>query len=143
MLCKKGNLWHNTGPNDIICVTTNAILNKLGRLVMGAGVALQACYNKPDLPQKLGDWVRDNGNVPCLLRDEKILSFPTKNDWRDNSDLTLIKNSAILSQRISDANPELMFYLPPPGCGNGNLMWDDVLDILGPILNDRFTVVLK
>lgn len=143
MLTKKGNLWNNTGPYDIICVTTNAVLNKVGRLVMGAGVALQACYNKPDLPQKLGDWVKTHGNIPCLLKEEKILSFPTKHHWRDNSDLTLIKNSAILSQNISYANPELMFYLPPPGCGNGNLMWDDVAKVIGPILSDKFVVVLK
>lgn len=143
MKIKNGNLWDNKGESDIICITTNGILNKYGRLIMGAGVALQACFDRPDLPSKLGEHVKLNGNVPLLLLEEKILSFPTKNHWKDNSLLTLIEKSALKCQEISDNYPNLNFFLPPAGCGNGNLEWSDVEPILSRILSDKFTVVLK
>lgn len=141
MLEVNGNIWDYTGPNDIICVTTNGIVNKVGRLVMGKGIALEACYKRPDLPQKLGNLVKAFGNCPNLLLEEKIMSFPTKNHWIDNSDLSLIKRSAQIAQIIAEDNKELKFYLPRPGCGNGNLKWEDVKPVIAEILSDSFTIV--
>ncbi len=32
-------------------------------------------------------------------------------------------------------------YLVRPGCGNGQLKWEDVKPLIAPILDDRFIVV--
>lgn len=139
-----GDIWDFAQKKDaVICITTNGVVNKVGRLVMGKGIALQAAYKRPDLPLILGEHVLRAGNIPLLLEDEGLLSFPTKNHWRDDSDLTLIEQSAIIGQRIAEARPELTFYLPRPGCGNGHLRWEDVREIISTILSDSFIIVNK
>lgn len=152
-----GDIWSYAKEKDaVICITTNGIVNLANRLIMGKGIALQAAYGRPDLPIVLGRHVMKNGNVPKLVeyndvgpviydynKGAKLLSFPTKNHWRDDSDLTLIEQSAIIGQRIADARPELTFYLPRPGCGNGNLRWEDVRVVIEPILSDSFIIVDK
>ena len=32
-------------------------------------------------------------------------------------------------------------YMARPGCGNGQLKWEDVKPLIAPILDDRFIVV--
>jgi O-acetyl-ADP-ribose deacetylase (regulator of RNase III) len=55
--------------------------------------------------------------------------------------LELIENSAkelkTMVQRFGLKN----VVVPRMGCGNGGLRWEDVKKIVGPILDDRFTIV--
>ncbi len=147
MIQINGNIWSFAQEKDaVICVTTNGVVNRVGRLIMGRGIALQAAYGRPNLPLILGEHVLKNGNIPKLIEyfdNTRLVSFPTKKHWRDDSDLTLIENSAIILQRLSERRPELTFYSPRPGCGNGNLSWDKVKKVIAPILGDKFIIVNK
>jgi hypothetical protein len=60
----------------------------------------------------------------------------------DKAGLELIKRSAGELVLLADKYPGyLRICLPRPGCGNGQLEWRDVKQVIRPILDDRFVVV--
>uniref|UniRef100_A0A6M3X5E3 Macro domain-containing protein n=1 Tax=viral metagenome TaxID=1070528 RepID=A0A6M3X5E3_9ZZZZ len=137
---KIGDIWK--ANCNIICITTNGIVKKNGELVMGKGIALQAKQRYPRLAKHWGRYVNMSGNVPHMyeFNDVKLLSFPTKNNWMDKSDMSLIKSSTQLIANRSDLWYYKSIALPRPGCGNGGLKWEDVKKEIEPILDDRFIV---
>jgi hypothetical protein len=135
---------------EAVCVTTNGVLKNNGALVMGAGVAKEFRDTFSGIDFKLGELVRNCGNNPYVIPAEDvcasfdIISFPTKNNWADPSDMDLIISSARKIVAICDENNyEGLIVLPAAGCGNGGLKWDDVFQNLKDILDDRFMVILK
>lgn len=140
-----GNLW--TYPADVRVITTNGFVKKNGEAVMGRGCALEAAQRFKDLPVLLGDWLTCKGNIPVCFKfstcDFQLWTFPVKHKWFEKADLALIAESA---KYFADyfSYPELSeerIVLPRPGCGNGQLRWEDVKPILNPILDDRFHVI--
>lgn len=133
-----GNIW-NSGA-QYICVTTNGIVMRNGELVMGKGIALDAKNRMPLLPKILGKHVKAKGNVPCIvnLGASFVVSFPTKEHFMKPSIPELIIKSATILAKNLPANATVA--LTRPGCGSGNLRWNDVRELLKPILDDRFTV---
>lgn len=136
--------------NDAVCVTTNGIVKRDGSAVMGAGIAKQANL-KFSLSRTLGVYLKQHGNrvfnmglVTDQTRRYRIFTFPTKHDWRDNSDLSLIIQSAHELVALCDKLNIQTCYLPPVGCGLGNLDWEtQVKPAIAPILDDRFIVILR
>lgn len=139
MIEEKADLWAREA--DARCVTTNGVLRSNGHLVMGAGVAKQALVKYPGIDKRLGDLVKVFGNVPHFLPDVGIISFPTKHNWKDCSDLSLIILSSEHLIRLCEAHRLKRVVLPRPGCGLGNLSWREVRAAIEPILDDRFVVV--
>lgn len=137
---------------DAICVTTNGVRKRNGEAVMGAGVAKAFASKWPQLPGRLGERLA-NGNVvhPLHCHWEKvgathlnkilIMSFPTKDDWREDSKLPLIITSAKRLVEYADMLSWRKVALPPPGVGMGNLRWQEVQEAIENILDDRFTVI--
>lgn len=142
MLESKGDLWDSKYDTYYRCITTNGILNSKGELIMGAGIALQAKQKYPDLSSRLGKLVKESGNHPYIFPEYKIISFPTKNHWKDKSHIGLIIRSC--NELVIIANDENIksIILPQPGCGNGGLLWSEVKPIISKILDDRFTVLI-
>lgn len=140
-----GDLWSFAGyfPYRMICVPTNGIIQLNGCLVMGAGVALQALDKFNDIDKILGKWVRKHGNIPCVDTINSLISFPTKNDYRDKSDLKLICRSAVQIQWAASYLGIHNVYLPLVGCGLGGLEPSVVAAQLQRLLDDRFTMVLN
>lgn len=134
-----GNIWDSGA--DAICVTTNGMIKNNGKAVMGRGIAFQAANRYPRLALNLARAIRDNGNHVYRFEevDRAIITFPTKNHWKDPSSIKLIEQSAQELVYISET-----FYrvaLPYPGCANGKLRVSDVLQVIEPILsNDRFEI---
>lgn len=140
----------NTGL--AVCITTNGCTKKYyGTAVMGKGIARQASFSFPEVPAILGQRLREGGNHAYLLetyaRGEKqvnMLSFPTKNNWRQPSDIELIRQSAKEIVAICDACRITRCYLPAVGCGCGGLDWKrDVEPVLREILDDRFLAIVQ
>lgn len=132
----RGNLWD--APDDYKIITTNGMVARSGELVMGKGVALDAKLKYPALPKLLGSYVKAYGNIPMIIHDYNLMTFPTKNHWMDKSDLELIKMSAI---KVYNMLPrEATAALVRPGCGHGGLNWADVKPMIENILDNRFTV---
>jgi hypothetical protein len=99
---------------------------------MGAGLARQAQERFPNLPAELGNLLMRNGNETYLFHHEGIITFPTKNNWHQDSDLSLIDKSAEkLAWFIEQGkNNNKKIFIPRVGCGLGNLQWTDVKEVL-------------
>ena len=137
------NLWDQT-CNEVVVITTNGIVKPDRRAVMGAGCAREARDRFPGIDLKLGYYLEQHGNRPFNLGiwdGIRIVSFPTKHNWRDPSDPALIWESAYQLAMMADKFHWASVVMPRPGCGNGQLSWPDVKAIIAPILDDRFTVV--
>ena len=141
------DLFKILNPYDVVCITTNGCVKSNGQAVMGKGIALQAATLMPSLPGDLGRDKRLKGNachemgIYRFMRDGisipiQIVTFPTKEDWKDPSNLEIIERSCkelidVLEDIIEDINH---IYLPAPGCGAGGLDWKQV----SPILEEYF-----
>lgn len=134
---------------DAICCTTNMVVKTNGELVMGAGVAKAFARKYPDLPKIWGERTRQikkgklRSNLILTLKDVWLVSFPTKYDWRERSDLDLIKRSALQLYVVAEAMGWNRVILPRPGCANGGLDWEVVKPVLQEILDERFWIICK
>lgn len=126
---------------DYYCVTTNGMITKSGRAVMGAGIAkyFKNMFDGIDLVLA-GQLLKNGNNVNLIWGCPTILSFPTKDNWIHNSSLSLIEKS--LNQLIKYDG---VIILPRPGCSNGGLRWhEDVKPLCEKYLtSDRFLIVNK
>lgn len=138
----EGNIWESNA--DVICITTNNNIKTNGELVMGKGIALEAKQKDPIVAHYFANHVKLHGNTPCLfLRDilPHFCSIPTKNNWRNKSDINLIIQSIKLMTNIMTNYTFDKISLTRPGCGNGGLDWEtEVKPIIEPLLDNKFTV---
>lgn len=137
-----------TTSTEGVCITTNGIVKYNGKGVMGAGIAKEA-NNRYHLDTELGQHLIVSGNVPHIFQTRGkmgcyLISFPTKYDWKYDSDLALIQRSAQLLTELVNRRQITTCYLTPPGCGCGKLNWTkQVKPILDPIFDDRFVIVFR
>ena len=129
-----------THGNILRCVTTNGIVKPNGSLVMGAGVAKEAARRFPELPHLLGQLVDEKGNHVFIIEKFGIASFPTKHNWKNNSDMDLIVQSCRELKWLSKKWDYVL--LPRVGCGLGGLEWDNqVKPVVGSYLDDDKFIV--
>lgn len=145
-----GDIWEAHGLGHWIAITTNGIVNRQGKLVMGRGVALQAAKRFDWLPTHLGDRVRDAGNHVHAFPSIRLFSYPVKHHWKEGADLALIERSAkelvdfVTDLTARKVGPMIhLVCLVRPGCGSGGLEWSQIRPLLAPILDDRFIIVQK
>jgi len=167
----KYDIFDAIGKVDIACITTNGFINKRGECVMGKGCAKQASDRYPGMAQRLADKIRSGGNIPYQIGASGgtlIYSFPVKPisgifdggnsvsymrnnysvgdtvpGWACKADLKLIRNSALhLAEIVNESNVKKI-AIPMPGCGAGELGWDDVSDVVSDIFDDRFYILYK
>lgn len=130
-----------------IVITTNGFVKKNGEVVMGAGVAKIAAKKWPALPMLLAQLIMLNGNhVYWLLGKQEapvdVLTMPVKHVWFDPADTLLVEQSCHELVTLANLHPSWRsICLPRPGCGNGQLSWDIVKEVIAPILDNRFVVV--
>lgn len=140
-----GDLWRFWHKGNWVVIPTNGEIDSHGLAVMGAGVALRASKEILEMPELLALYLREYGNVPGLFYNYRVISFPTKNKWREKSNIDLIESSAIdlvsLVSIYANTYEIGNIYLPRVGCGLGQLSWDIVKPVLGKHFDDRFYVV--
>lgn len=151
-----GDIWEWHHERKWIVITTNIGWKNDGCCPMGAGIAAQAAELFSDLPEWYGTRCRKykSDTATCLYKPAQFILFPTKPlnvatpwlSWKQNSDLSLIKRSAIQLQKLSEIMQEqkLVFgeiALPLVGCQNGKLSRKDVVPILKAYLDDNFVLV--
>lgn len=136
---------------EALCITTNGITKKNGDAVMGAGIAKACAQAFPYIPKRLGMLLKNTGNHVYFLGLVKydcyeycLFNFPTKNDWRENSDIELIRQSCSEIVKIVDMMELTRVYIPQPGCTNGHLDWESqVKPAIENLLDSRFTIVIR
>ena len=138
MKTARGDLWRY--PADWRIITTNGFVKTNGEAVMGRGTAWQAKKKYPDLPRIFGSFLIAKGNHVGIFKGNKLLTMPTKHAWYDKqADLVLIERSAM---ELASLPYRETFVMPMAGCGCGGLLWSEVQLVIGPILDDRFTVLV-
>lgn len=163
----KGNIFDV--DCDAVCITTNGFVKTNGECVMGRGCALEASRIDPALPSILGNSIRINGNVTQIISERNgvaLVAFPVKPGsivmdnpnqivrhlqprfsigdvvpgWAAKTDINLILRSAEQLVHLADTYNWINVVLPQPGCGAGELTWDnEVKPRLASVLDDRFT----
>jgi O-acetyl-ADP-ribose deacetylase (regulator of RNase III) len=118
----------------------DAIVNTVNCVgVMGKGIALQfknkwpANFNQYAAACKAGDvrpgrmFVHDAGG---LVKPHYIVNFPTKDHWRGASKLEFIRDGLTdLVARVTQLGIRSI-AIPPLGCGNGGLAWNEVRPLI-------------
>lgn len=151
----QGDYWEEVkkGGYDAIVCTTNKIVKANGELVMGVGIALDFKKKFPFLPKKWGEILNKRGQNQGIIvsqvfdifnengSQKYVVAFPTKQDWRNDSDITLIRKSSQQLKFLVDALGLKKVLMTRPGCGMGKLKWDDVKKEIGGFLDDRFYVI--
>jgi len=136
-----GDLFYHEG--DALVITTNGVVRKDGACVMGRGVAQQAAVRWPRLPFTLGAFIKRGGNhtrITGVWDSWQIIALPVKERWREPADPILIERSLDELVRVVGYFGYKDVALPRPGCGNGELKWEDVRPLLVERLDDRFVV---
>jgi len=121
---------------------TNAV-NTVG--VMGKGIALQfkkAFPNNYDIYKEACK--NDDIAIGKLLvykevstEGEKfIINFPTKKHWRAKSKIEYIEAGLIDLVKVIETYQIKSIAIPPLGCGNGGLDWNEVLPLIEKYLAD-------
>ncbi len=133
---------------DAICFTSNGIVKDNGELVMGAGIALAFKNKYPFISKYFGSMVKKGGNkvygqpISMYSPTLYICNFPTKHDWKDDSDLALIAASAAQLAALASIKGWKRIYLTRPGCGLGKLDWEkQVKPLISSVLDDKFVIL--
>lgn len=146
MILRCGNLFESM--DDVILVTTNSYINKLGALVMGRGAALEMKTIYPGIEKYFGKKVLENFSLPptatgqmgrygVVLKENNVGPqdylgiFQVKYNFRDEADLGLIEYSTEkLKFLIDDGFINLDISMNFPGIGFGQLSARKVLPII-------------
>lgn len=139
---------------DLLSDDSEALVNTVNTVgVMGKGVALQfrkafpdnyrayrrACERHEVKPGNM--FVFGTGRIegPRLL-----INFPTKEHWRGKARMEYIDTGLTDLVRVLRLHNVRSVAIPPLGCGNGGLRWDDVRPrieaALGSLKNVRVTL---
>lgn len=148
MIEVEGNLWSYLPSADARVITTNGFIKQNGEAVMGRGCAAEAARTFPLLPRMLGKRLKSDGNHVHVFRKDQVdgldydlVTMPVKHKWHENADLELIFRSACELADEADHYGWGEVILPRPGCGNGNLDWEEVRATIKAVLDERFYVI--
>ncbi len=142
---KKGNIINE--PVEALVNTVNTVG------IMGKGIALAFKKAFPDnykIYKNICDKNEfDIGDILITetgsLLPKYIINFPTKRHWRNRSEMEYIeKGMKELIKKINEYGIQSI-AIPPLGCGNGGLKWNDVIQIILDelaTLNDDIDIVI-
>lgn len=157
MLEITGDYWDEAKGDspryDALVCTTNKMVKRNGCLVMGAGIArdFRDRFRDIDLNwgSRLSRGVHENGFMVTQLvtslggkRSLNLVAFPTKEHWKNDSIIDLIKLSALTLQNTGNIMGWRNVLMTRPGCGMGGLSWSWVRTEIS-FLDDRFKVIGK
>ena len=150
---------------DIFSLKVDAIVNPVNCVgVMGAGLAKQFARRhnhtmkqyKLDCKEgkiKLGEcYVYGLHHIESLALEDLgiplkyIFAFPTKNHWRDKSDILAISKGLHKLSTAVMINPNIQsIAIPALGCGLGQLKWDDVKRLIDMCfsVSDKHIIVTR
>jgi O-acetyl-ADP-ribose deacetylase (regulator of RNase III) len=131
---------------DLLAADADALVNTVNTVgVMGKGVALQfkqafpSNFKAYEAACKRGEvalgrmFVFDAGQ---LTHPRYVINFPTKGHWRARSRLADIEAGLADLRRVIEDRGITSIAVPPLGCGNGGLSWDDVRPVIEQALLD-------
>jgi hypothetical protein len=116
-----GDMWSAWDSANLFLITTNAIVTKDGRLVMGRGIAEQARERFPGIDKTFGSMIESGTRYGLFVSPdwpkEKLGAFQVKMHYRDNASLELIEYSTACLNNWCNQHPEAKVHLNFPGIG--------------------------
>lgn len=121
---------------NLLTQDVDALVNTVNTVgVMGKGIALQfkrawpemftayaaACERGEVQPGRMHVW-----ETGALSGPRFIVNFPTKRHWKDGSRLEDVRSGLVDLTRVIGDLGITSIAVPPLGCGNGGLAWDEV-----------------
>ena len=132
---KEGNLWQERA--DYLCVPTSGAVADDGSAIMDTPIAREAAKRFSGLEVDLGRLITARGKHVHLIR-PGVLSFPIKQfQWSGPSVQVIERSANELAALVGEAKT----ILPRPGCGPGELAWDEVAQALASLPDN--VVVLR
>lgn len=141
MILAKGDCYSDIKENNVYLATCNNVVKYNGELVMGKGNAksLTLAFKEEPIALSLGSHITKANNPReynlIILKCNKNSNiyygaFQTKYDFKNPSDIDLIKRSVERLKNVAIKNPNITFNLPFPGIGLGGLKYEDVFKII-------------
>lgn len=125
---------------NIFDIDAEALVNTVNCVgVMGKGLALHFKERFPENYRMYRKACKEGYVKPgCIFVYETglysspkyILNFPTKRNWRDNSQIEDIQSGLDHLIKIIKKLKITSIAIPPLGCGNGKLLWSDVCPLI-------------
>lgn len=122
--------------SDLLVNTVNTVG------VMGKGVALDFANKWPTIvaEYKKCCWNKSLKSGGCLLFDlpdgRKWAALATKNHWRNSSKVEWVQSGLKELAHLAKQAGIQSIAIPPPGCGNGGLDWEQIEPIVLSNLNE-------
>lgn len=132
----KDDIWNWYQKGWHLAIPTNGWINGSGENPMGRGIALQANKIFHKLDRAVGNQLKKNGNHVFYFERQKLITFPTKENWRDDASLQLIEQSCKELKLLLNKMTNIKVVLPKVGCGWGKLTWDKVKPIVEKYLDE-------
>lgn len=136
---------------DLLIAPVDVLVNPVNCVgVMGAGLALQFKEVYPEMFRSYQIACREGALTPGRVhvwatgeyQPAYVMNFPTKNHWREKSDLYWIGKGLQDLDRQLHTLPVQSVAIPALGCGLGGLDYEDVRDLLYRILDPTLDVWL-
>lgn len=132
---KENIKWIKTG--DLLGSKMQTLINTVNCVgVMGKGIAYSFKQQYPTMFKDYEERCKEKKvqlGKPYIykIKDERlIVNFPTKGHWKNNSNLRDIENGLkYLAEHVKEWGIKSM-AIPPLGCGNGGLDWNDVKPLI-------------
>ena len=131
---------------DLMLASTDAVVNAVNTVgVMGKGIALQFKHRFPEnfrayasackrREVRIGAmFVHDQG---ILAQPRWIINFPTKDHWRNPSELEYIRAGLEDLKRVIRDLGIASIAIPALGCSNGGLSWSAVKPLIETVLSE-------
>jgi O-acetyl-ADP-ribose deacetylase (regulator of RNase III) len=131
---RSGNLLHST------CDALVNTVNTVG--VMGAGIALAFARRFPSILEpyraacRTGELVTGRVQVLPLQTGQHVVNFPTKQDWRNPSQLVWIEQGLDALAEAIVVHGFHSVAVPALGCSLGRLSWSEVEPLIRAKLGD-------
>lgn len=131
---------------DIFAANCEAIVNPINCVgVMGGGLAKVFKNRYPDMFIEYEALCKRNGIKPGSLHvwrnplnnPKWVVNFPTKDDWKNPSELKYISDGLVALRSFITGNKVKSIAIPALGCGLGGLDWNVVKKIIEVELLDN------
>lgn len=117
---------------------------------MGKGLAYQFKLKFPNINKAYVNMCKHGmlrpGNLQlCRENDKFIINFPTKDKWRAASRMEYVTDGLDALIKLLEDNNIKSVAIPPLGCGNGGLAWDEVKAVIESklyIISDKIDIIV-
>ena len=125
---------------DIISANVEALVNPVNIVgVMGKGLALQfkevfkknyKIYHQACKEGRMNTGKMLITETNLLTNPRYIINFPTKKHWREKSEMEYISSGLDDLATVIARYKIKSIAIPPLGCGNGGLKWEEVKPLI-------------